>query len=58
MKYFTLITLVLSILCLIVNLLLVFYNIANHIPYWKNLLAAILMLAIAYSSYKMYKRQK
>jgi hypothetical protein len=50
--------LVLSILCLIGNLLLVFYNIANHIPYWKNLLAAILMLAIAYSSYKMYKRQK
>ena len=57
-KKISLITVILSIICLILNLVYTVINIINGTPYWKHLIAIVLMLAIGYTSYKSYKRQK
>ena len=56
-KKFSLIALVLSIFCLIGNLVMIFCNIIENYPYWQHIIWVFLMIAIAYSSYKTYKRQ-
>ena len=54
-KRFALISLVLSIICLTGNLALMVVCIIDGEAFWKNLANILLMLAIAYTSYKTYK---
>ena len=58
MKYFTLFIFVASIILLITNLIMAYYNWSHAQPYWVHVLLSIAMLATAYSSYKTYKRKK
>ena len=57
-KNISLVALILSIICLIGNLALMFYDIGHDLPYWKDLISALLMVVIAYSAYTNYKKNK
>ena len=57
-KRFILIGLVLSILCLIGNLVMVVIAIIDKTPFWKPLINVFLMFAIAFSSYQSFKSLK
>jgi hypothetical protein len=57
-KKISLVALILSIICLIGNLALMVYDIGHDLPYWKDLISALLMVVIAYSAYTNYKKNK
>ena len=58
MKYFTLFILVASIILLITNLFMAYYNWSHGQSFWVHILLSLAMLATAYSSFKHYKRRK
>ena len=58
MKYFTLFILIASIILLVTNLFMAYYNWSHGLSYWAQIVLGIAMAATAYSSYIFYKRKK
>jgi len=57
MKHFTLFIFIASVILLIGNVIMFFYNLFNGASIWGHLLLSVIMLVTAYSSYKSYKKQ-
>ena len=53
-----LIALILSLICLVGNLVMIVFDIIDKTPYWKHIINVFLMLAIAFYSYKSFKSLK
>ena len=58
MKRFTLFICIGSVILLIVNLFMVYYNWSHELSIWSYVLGSIAMLAIAYATYQSYKKYK
>ena len=58
MKHFTLFILIASIILLVTNLFMAYYNWSHGLSYLTHIVLGIAMAVTAYSSYKHYKRKK